>query len=77
MVAKFDQRKKLRQTLQRLKPAGAHDYGQDSEIEPEQIQSKRSSKVELANDEYTGERLVINLRDLPREITRNLTPIKT
>ena len=77
MVAKFDQRKKLRQTLQRLKPAGVHDYGHDSEKEPEQIQSKRSSKVELADDEYTGERLVINLRDLPRDITRNLTPIKT
>ena len=77
MVAKFDQRKKLRQTLQRLKPGGVNDYVLDSERDPEHFQSKRSSKVEITNDEYTGERLAINLRDLPREISRNLTPIKT
>ena len=31
----------------------------------------------IINDEYSGERLVLNLRNLPREITRNNMIVKT
>ena len=37
------------------------------------LSERRSSKVEVVNDEYSGDRLVLNLRNLPREITRNNT----
>ena len=41
------------------------------------LSERRSSKVEIVNDEYSGERLVLNLRNLPREITRNNMIVKT
>ena len=79
VVARFDQRKRLRQTLQKLKlESNDSSYANSVRGEAElNLSERRSSKVEVVNDEYSGERLVLNLRNLPREITRNNSIVQT
>lgn len=50
---------------------------QESNIEPDQrLSSRRSTKIEMSNDEYAGERVVINLRNVP-SASRNKNAVKT
>ena len=63
--------------MQRLKQEGNLQMYQESNIEPEQrLSSRRSAKIEMSNDEYAGERVVINLRNIP-SASRNKNAART
>ena len=50
---------------------------QDSNIElGHKLSSRRSTKIEVSNDEYAGERVVINLRNVP-SASRNYGAVRT